>query len=67
MSAEVSPLLNEGDFYQEGAVVVYTEQFHLRRGYCCGSGCRHCPFDSSRVNPASPRLAAQAEKLPSDL
>src|SRR5436190_14035786 len=23
---------------------VFTAAFHLRRGYCCGSGCRHCPF-----------------------
>ncbi|MCC6549358.1 MAG: hypothetical protein IT279_04735 [Ignavibacteriaceae bacterium] len=23
---------------------VFTELFHRRRGICCGSGCRHCPF-----------------------
>ncbi len=23
---------------------VFTEAYHLRRGRCCGSGCRHCPF-----------------------
>ncbi len=28
---------------QEG-LMVFTEGFHLRRGSCCGSGCRHCPF-----------------------
>jgi hypothetical protein len=32
------------DFYREGAYVVFTEQYHLRRGYCCESGCRHCPY-----------------------
>ncbi|MGA1776952.1 MAG: DUF5522 domain-containing protein, partial [Flavobacteriaceae bacterium] len=20
------------------------EQYHLKRGYCCKSNCRHCPF-----------------------
>jgi hypothetical protein len=35
-----------GDFYLEGGKVVFTAQFHRRRGYCCGSGCRHCPFDA---------------------
>ncbi len=32
------------DFYREGAYVVFTARYHLRRGYCCGSGCRHCPY-----------------------
>jgi hypothetical protein len=32
------------DFYREGAFIVFTARYHLRRGYCCESGCRHCPF-----------------------
>ena len=32
------------DFYREGPYVVFTAAYHLRRGYCCGSGCRHCPY-----------------------
>lgn len=23
---------------------VFTASFHVARGYCCDSGCRHCPF-----------------------
>ena len=23
---------------------VFTEKYHLKRGYCCKSGCRHCPY-----------------------
>lgn len=39
------PSLVEGlDFYREGAYVVFTAAYHLRRGYCCESGCRHCPY-----------------------
>ena len=39
--------LRPGDFYHtpEG-YLVFTAQYHLRRGYCCGSGCRHCPWKS---------------------
>jgi hypothetical protein len=33
-----------GDYYIENGFVVMTEQYHLRRGYCCESGCRHCPY-----------------------
>ncbi|HEX8562530.1 MAG TPA: DUF5522 domain-containing protein [Flavobacterium sp.] len=23
---------------------VFTEEYHRKRGYCCRSGCRHCPY-----------------------
>jgi hypothetical protein len=26
---------------------VLTADFLARRGYCCGNGCRHCPYDNS--------------------
>lgn len=38
------PLAPE-DFYMENGYVVFTEAYHLKRGYCCGSGCRHCPYE----------------------
>lgn len=25
--------------------IVFTETYHIERGYCCGNGCRHCPYD----------------------
>jgi ATP-binding cassette subfamily B (MDR/TAP) protein 1 len=28
---------------------VFTERAHLRRGFCCGSGCRHCPYAHANV------------------
>lgn len=31
---------------------VFTIAYLLRRGTCCGSGCRHCPFDHENVQPA---------------
>ena len=41
---EQPPLVEGEDFYREGAYVVFTAQYHLKRGYCCESGCRHCPY-----------------------
>jgi len=32
-------------YYMDGERVVFTEEFHIRRGQCCGNGCRHCPYD----------------------
>jgi hypothetical protein len=33
------------DFYLEKGGIVLTESYLKKRGTCCGSGCRHCPFD----------------------
>ena len=43
------PALEPGDVYREGRYWVYTRQYHLRRGYCCGSGCRHCPYRDAQT------------------
>ena len=32
------------DFYIENGLYVFTEKYLKERGYCCGNGCRHCPF-----------------------
>ena len=30
--------------YFDGPYLVFTAAYHLKRGYCCQSGCRHCPY-----------------------
>jgi len=40
--------LRPEEFYFEGGTLVFTAEYHLRRGYCCRNGCRHCPFPSLR-------------------
>jgi hypothetical protein len=45
MADEKANALIEGvDFYREGPYVVFTEHYLRARGYCCESGCRHCPW-----------------------
>lgn len=41
-------LIEGEDFYREGAYVVFTEKYLRERGYCCESGCRHCPWGFRR-------------------
>jgi hypothetical protein len=37
--------LEEGDYYEnEQGYRVFTAQFHLKRGSCCKSGCKYCPY-----------------------
>jgi hypothetical protein len=39
-----SKALTEEDYYFENGLMVFTKTYHLKRGYCCKSGCRHCPY-----------------------
>jgi hypothetical protein len=32
------------DYYFENGLMVLTAHFLLKRGYCCGNDCRHCPY-----------------------
>jgi hypothetical protein len=47
--------LIEGDdfYYNESGFVVLTEKYHLEKGFCCGNGCLHCPFEY--INVPEPR------------
>jgi len=34
------------DYYidEDSGLLVFTSQYHIKRGYCCGKKCRHCPY-----------------------
>jgi len=32
------------DYYLEKGQIIMTESYLEKKGSCCGSGCRHCPF-----------------------
>jgi len=40
------PLVENEDYYFENGFMVLTELYLRKRGYCCGNGCRHCPYPS---------------------
>jgi hypothetical protein len=52
------PGLEPEDYYFEGPYLVFTAAYHLKRGSCCGSGCRHCPYGNA---PAQQQEAAESE------
>ena len=37
-------LIEGVDYYFENGLMVLTANFLLKRGYCCKSGCRNCPY-----------------------
>lgn len=37
--------LKEGeDYIIKNGNVVFTSYFHIKRGFCCGNGCKNCPY-----------------------
>ena len=54
------------DYYvNEKGLVVFTAKYLLERGYCCGNGCRHCPYNYEAVpEPKRSHLLEQKQKDP---
>ncbi|KAL7572345.1 hypothetical protein ACA910_021558 [Epithemia clementina (nom. ined.)] len=61
---------NMEDFYIDPATgySVFTQVAHEKRGKCCGSGCRHCPYghenlkDKSRIQQPSILVQSSSDK-----
>ena len=50
-------------YYNEEGYIVLTEQYHLNKGFCCGNGCLHCPFEYAAVpEPKKSELLKQANE-----
>ena len=63
IGARVASSVGVSDFYlDENGRTVFTAAFHLKRGYCCRNGCRHCPYDVGQQT-ASPNSAAFLRSL----
>ncbi len=39
-----SELVRGLDYTIEEGLMVFSGWYHLKRGSCCGNGCRHCPY-----------------------
>ena len=39
-------LIQNDDFYHSNdGFIVFTENYHLKRGYCCKNNCKHCQYN----------------------
>lgn len=43
-SQENETFIEGVDYYFENGLMVLTGHFLKKRGYCCGSNCRNCPY-----------------------
>lgn len=59
----MSRLVEGEDFYyNEEGYMVLTEKFHLDKGFCCGNGCRHCPYNY--INVPEPKRSSLLKTTP---
>jgi 2-iminoacetate synthase ThiH len=61
------PLFDDDElfYFNENGFMVFTADYLLARGYCCGNGCKHCPFEYKNVENESLRkklMTAQEAK-----
>jgi len=56
-----NPLTEHIDYYvNEEGLYVLTAKYLLERGYCCGNGCKHCPYNYEAVaEPQRTQLLAK--------
>ena len=49
-------------YFNEEGLIVLTEKYHLEKGYCCGNGCMHCPYNYENVKePRRSELLCQRQ------
>ena len=56
-SGDLPPLQDHHFYLNEDGLMVFTREYHLERGFCCKSGCLHCPW-----NYRSKEAARKAER-----
>jgi len=54
-------------YINEDGLVVMTENFLRERGYCCGNGCKHCPFGYANVAEPKKSELQNSKKSQGDL
>ncbi|MDA9656178.1 DUF5522 domain-containing protein [Flavobacteriales bacterium] len=41
---ENKPLPNDDFYISDNGLLIFTKEYHLKRGYCCLNNCKHCPY-----------------------
>ena len=61
---EPQPLVLGRDYYIENGNWVFKAAYHLRRGQCCESGCRHCPYGFQMPDDTAESAITPPDKTP---
>ena len=57
--------MEEKDYYiTEEGYRCFTEAYHLRRGYCCDNGCKHCPYkNADQLRSTKDNIMSKEQKI----
>ena len=62
----IKPFDDDEPFTSSDGLVIFTADYLLQRGYCCGNGCRNCPYNYKAVpEPGRSRLIKARENTSS--
>jgi len=53
MENEKKDFVKDVDYYLEYGYVIFTEKYLKEKGECCGSKCRHCPYEPTNIRGIS--------------
>lgn len=57
---------NKHYYINADGLMVFTEQYHLEKGYCCGMGCLHYPYNYEKVPEPKRSELLKARKDPNN-
>ena len=43
--SKIDRLEKDEYYYAKEGYIIFTEKYHLKRGYCCNNNCKHCPYN----------------------
>ncbi len=46
--SKIPELEKEEYYHSKEGYIIFTEKYHLKRGYCCQSNCKHCPYKKDK-------------------
>ena len=48
--SKIADLKKDEYYYAKEGYIIFTEKYHLKRGYCCNNTCKHCPYNKKEKN-----------------
>ncbi len=57
-------LEGEDFYYDDEGLMVLTASYLRKRGHCCHSDCRHCPYNENSASDIPLELKIQSEEDP---
>ena len=46
--SKIDRLEKDEYYYAKEGYIIFTEKYHLKRGYCCNNNCKHCPYNRNK-------------------